>query len=103
MRIQLVHESSMTTQIYLANKGKGIGTVVLFPVASKEEANLRLRQLVDKIRQKLPTADPDIIAYCCGPEQLRGCRRLYKALTQVFNNASPKPPRVIGYHREWQS
>jgi uncharacterized protein (DUF1810 family) len=38
MRIQLVHESAMTTQLYLGNKRKGIGTVVLFPVNSKEEA-----------------------------------------------------------------
>ena len=102
MRIQLVHESAMTTQLYLGNKRKGIGTVVLFPVNSKEEANLRLRQLSDRIRQQLPTADPDICAYCCGTAQLRGCKKLHRALTDIFKNASPKPPRVIEFHQEWQ-
>lgn len=102
-KIQLVHESALTTQIYMQNRSRGISTVVLVPVETKEEASLRLRKIADRIRQKLPTADPELSAYCCGTKQLRGCRRLYRALTSVFNDASPKAPRVIEHHQEWQA
>lgn len=102
-KLQLVHESALTTQMYIQNRSRGINTVVLVPVDTKEEASLRLRKLTDRIRQKLPTADPDLSAYCCGTHQLKGCRKLHRALTGVFNLASPKAPRIIEHHREWQS
>lgn len=101
--IQLVHESVLTTEHFVRNLEQGKITVVLVPVCSRDEALVHIRQVTERLRQRLPALVPEFSVYCYGTEQLRNGRRLYAAISDLIAQASPKPPRIIEHRREWHA
>ena len=101
--IQLVHENVLTTEHFVRNLEQGKMTVVLVPVCSREEALTHIRNVTERLRQRLPALVPEFSVYCYGTEQLKNGRRLYNQILNLVDKASPKPPRIIEHRSEWHS
>lgn len=101
--IQLVHENVLTTEHFVRNLEQGKITVVLVPVCSREEALTHIRNVTERLRQRLPALVPEFSVYCYGTEQLKNGRRLYNQILNLVDKASPKPPRIIEHRSEWHS
>lgn len=101
MHVQLVHESVLTVDHYASNTERGITTVMLTPVESREDAVLKLRSFSDRVRQKYPASTPDLSVYCCGSEPIRACCKLHSHVTRLIQE-SGSVPKIIEHHKDWQ-
>ncbi len=101
MLVQLVHESVLTVDHYAANTERGIVTVMLTPVESREDAVLKLRSFSDRVRQKYPASNPELSVYCCGSEPVRTCCRLHSHVARLIEESN-SIPKIIEHHKDWQ-